>query len=90
MTTAFPCGKVEKQEAKLQYSNSDLKNLVPLWQRELPNRVDKPVRDRILRRDVNVFGAPIREDALGNIGPLAQDIFGALLISQGAVKRTLN
>ena len=73
----------------MQYAQSDLENLVPLWERELPNRVDKPVPDRIGGGYVNVFGAAVSKDALRNVGPLAQDAFSALLVSQGAIKRTL-
>jgi len=73
----------------MQYSGSDLENLVPLWQRELPNLTHKPETYGIVRRDVNVLSAPVVEDFLGNIGPLAQDAFSARLISQGAVKSTL-
>ena len=73
----------------MQYANSDLENLVPLWQRELPNRMDKPVSGGFVRRNMNVLGAPVGQDGIGNVGPLAQDVFGALIVRQGAVKRTL-
>ena len=73
----------------MQYANSDLENLVPLWQRELPYRANQPVRDGLLRSDVNVFGAPVGEYGVGDVGTLAQDAFRSRLISQGAVKGTL-
>lgn len=73
----------------MQYANSDLENLVPIWQRELPNRVNEPVRDRLIGVDVNVLGFPIGQNCIGNVGPLAQDVFGALIIRQGAIQRAL-
>lgn len=73
----------------MQYANSDLEDLVPLWQRELPNRVYQPVTDSVSGRDVNVSGAPISQNGIWNAGTLAQDVFGSLIIRQGTVERTL-
>ena len=64
----------------MQYADSDLKNLVPLWQRELAHRVHQPVRDGFGRRNVNILSAPVGQNAVGNVGPLAQDVFGALIV----------
>ena len=70
----------------MHYTGSDLENLVPLWNRELPHLVNQPVRDGQVRRDVDVLGASIRKDSVGDVGPLAQDAFRARLVRQGAFK----
>lgn len=71
----------------MQYTDSDLQNLVPLWQRELPNRVDKPIRQSFVRRNAHILRAAVGQNGVGDVGPLAQDVFGALVVRQGAVKR---
>ncbi len=71
----------------MQYANSDLENLVPIWQRELPNVVHQPVVRGLLGSDVHVLGLAVSQDVLGNTGTLAQDVLGALIVRQGAVKR---
>ena len=70
----------------MQYSDSDLENLVPLWQREIPHLVNKPVSGGILRRDMDILGAAVRKNSLGDAGTLAQDVFRAQIIRQGAVE----
>lgn len=74
----------------MQYTGSDLEYLVPLWNRELPNRINQPVRDSLFGRDVHVFGATIYQNIVGNAGPLAQDVFRACIISQGAIEGALD
>jgi len=71
----------------MQYVGSDLEHLVPLWERKLPNGVRQPVRDGQLSSDVDVFGAPVGEDVVWNVGTLAQDRFRARIVSQGAIRQ---
>ena len=73
----------------MQYAKSDLENLVPLWERELAYPIHQSVSGGFLRGDVNVFSSSIRQNGIGNLGALAQDIFGAEVVRQGAVQRTL-
>lgn len=73
----------------MQYANSDLENLVPVWQRELPHRGNQPIRDGLIRCDVHVFGASVGQHGVEDVGTLSQDAFRASLISQGAIERTL-
>ena len=69
----------------MQYANSDLKHLVPLWERKLLDTVRQPIPDRFHRRDVNVTGSAACKDVLGDVGPLAQDRLRARIICQGSV-----
>lgn len=89
MTQAGGYATRTPEDSKMQYTGSDLENLVPLWNRELPHRVNEPKREGFVRRDVNILGASIGQDMLGNVGPLAQDAFGARVVRQGAIKVTL-
>lgn len=73
----------------MQYVNSDLEHLVPLWERKLPNVVNQPVRKRLRSRDIDVLGSPIGEDSVGDIGTFAQDRLRARIIRQGSIKRAL-
>ena len=73
----------------MQYANSDLENLVPLWDRELPHRLNKLKTDSLRGGDIDVLCAPVREHCVGDLGPLAQDAFRARVIRQGAIKVVL-
>lgn len=73
----------------MQYRGSHLENLFPLWNRERLHPMHQPKFNGLRGRDVNVLGASVDKQRVGNCGPLAQDIFGARVVSQGAVKMGL-
>jgi len=63
----------------MQYANSDLENLVPLWQRELPNRMDIAGVARSILATISVFSqnpaiksrTPTAEHPPSNLSPKA-------------------
>jgi hypothetical protein len=64
----------------------NLNDLLPPWEAELPNVGDEPEFDRILRGDLNIANPPSGQHFVGQRRPVAQDIFGALIIGQCSVE----
>lgn len=73
----------------MQYANSDLNHLVPLWERKLPDVMRQPIPDRFHRSNVDIAGSAACKDVLRDVGPLAQDRLRARIVCQGSIKMTL-
>ena len=65
----------------------DLNDLMPLWQRKLPDFVDEAIFHGPDRRDIDLAVSPRREDVLRNVAPLTQDVIGAIIIRQRRIQR---
>mgnify|MGYP001551739600 CR=1 FL=1 len=59
---------------------SDLDDLVAGRQRKLTDLVDQTVAERVISGDVNVTFAALAENRIGQLGVVAEDAFGALLV----------
>ena len=72
----------------MDYRKSNLNNLIPLWERTLPNFMHEPPLESFIRSDEDIPATPSTEDVIGKGTSLAQDIFSALILRQGRLKRT--
>ena len=70
----------------MQRTKSDLKNFVPLWEREVADSITETEFDRLLRSDVNFLETPSRKGFVRNRRALAQDVFGAVIVRQRRIK----
>lgn len=66
---------------------SNLDNLIPLWEREVANRVHKSVAESFIREDVNLPNPAGAQEGIGQGSTLAQDVFSALVLRQRGFKR---
>ena len=71
----------------MQRANLDLKNFVPLWEREITDSISETEFDRLLGSDVNLLEPALSQKRTGNTCALAQDVFSALIIRQGSGQR---
>lgn len=69
-----------------RWYNSNLENLIPLWEREVPNRVHKSVAESFRGPDMYITKAPGVQQLVRQGGTLAQDFFSALVLSQRGLK----
>lgn len=65
----------------------NLNDLLPPWENELPDVGDEPEFDRILRGDLYISEPLGGEHIVRQSRPMAQDVFSALVIRQGGIKR---
>lgn len=82
---ACPSPSQRKGDRKMQRANLDLKNFVPVWEREIADSVTETEFDRLLRSDVKLREASGTERFVGDGRALAQDVFGALIVRQRRV-----
>lgn len=67
----------------------NLDNLLPLWEREFADLLDKSVFESLGRRDMNISDSAGRENVIGQPRSLTQDAFSAAVIRQGGIKSGL-
>ena len=70
----------------MQRAKLNLKDFVPLWEREIADGVRETEFDRLLGSDVNFLETALSQKRAGNTCALAQDVFSALVIRQGSSK----
>ena len=70
----------------MQRGNLDLKNFVPLWEREIADSVSETEFDRLLRSNMNLSESSGSENISRDRRALAQDVFGALIVRQRRVQ----
>lgn len=61
----------------------NLVDFLPWWQQEFLNPVDQSILEGHVRGDPYISYTALAEKLVGHPGPIAQDIFRALVISQG-------
>ena len=66
----------------MQRANLDLQDFRLPWERKITDGVNETEFERLLRGDVNLVVTPSGQHVFGYTRPLAQDVFGALVIRQ--------
>ena len=71
----------------MQRAKLDLKDFVPIWEREIADGISETEFERLLGSDVNLLEPAFSQKRIGNTCALAQDVFSALIVRQRSVQK---